>query len=40
VLFGAASAWFLYPRFEVAFGGEADARPYAPENVCAPQPPR
>jgi uncharacterized membrane protein len=40
VLFGAASAWFLYPRFEVAFGGEADTRPYAPENVCAPQPPR
>jgi len=40
VLFGAASVWFLYPRFDAVFGGEAEARQYArAESACAPQPP-
>jgi len=40
LLFGAASVWLLYPRFDASFGSAQRARRYAPENACAPQPPR
>jgi hypothetical protein len=39
-LFGAASVWFLYPRFEAACGGSPPRERYAPESACVPQPPR
>jgi uncharacterized membrane protein len=34
VLFGAASVWLLYPRFDAALG----ARRYAPDGACVVQP--
>jgi uncharacterized membrane protein len=32
LLFGGASVWLLYPRFDAAFGGQ-----YAPDTACAPR---
>jgi len=34
LLFGAASGWLLYPRFESMIGAER----YAPDPACTPQP--
>jgi len=39
LLFGAASVWFLYPRFDAAFGRRVEASTYAPEQQWAAAPP-
>jgi hypothetical protein len=40
LLFGLASAWFVYPRIEDAFGNPTSPRQYAPAEAdpCAPPP--
>jgi uncharacterized membrane protein len=37
LLFGGASVWLLYPRFDDAIGTAAPSRQYAPDNACAPR---
>jgi uncharacterized membrane protein len=40
LLFGLASAWLLYPRFDEAMGTPRQATRYAPEHTCAAASPR
>jgi uncharacterized membrane protein len=40
LLFGVASAWLVYPRFDLAMGLETASTRYAPENTCAVLSPR